>query len=63
MPDLRSFAQMKTSTTEFESQDKTLLVATWAEIMMSNLYYFKIPIFQGGIDYSILLISSNLQSY
>ena len=45
MPDLRSFAQMKTSTIEFESQDKTLLVATGAEIMMSNLYYFKIPIF------------------
>ena len=45
MPDLRSFAQMKTSTVEFESQDKTLLVATWAEIMTSNLYYFKMPIF------------------
>ena len=45
MPNLRSFAQMKTSTAEFELQDKTLLMAIWAEIMMSNLYYFKIPIF------------------
>ena len=45
MRDLRRFAQRKTSTIEFEWNDKTLLVATWAEIMMSKLYYFKIPIF------------------
>ena len=47
MLELPNFGQMTTSTVEFESRDKTLLVTTsCTEIMMfQNILYFKISLF------------------
>ena len=46
MLQLPNFGQMTTSTVEFESRDKTLLVTSCTEIMMfENILYFKISLF------------------
>ena len=49
MLELPNFGHMITSTMQFDSLDKILLVTSWTEVKCYN-FYFKIILFQEGLE-------------